>query len=77
MTFMVNKTDRVNFGEEIAIVRVTYGPITIEVEEGVSHLRSFWGDLGRVLGEVKHEKEAEEAIAEAIVSDELDDVSSE
>jgi hypothetical protein len=32
-------------------VRFTYGPVTSSITEGYGHLRSFWGQLGRLLSE--------------------------
>ena len=39
-------------------VRVTYGPIAITVTEDPGHLRSFWGELGRLLDETEKEAAA-------------------
>ena len=35
-------------------VACTYGPITFNVTEDASHVRSFWSELGRVLDQVEN-----------------------
>ena len=47
-------------GEQVK-VQCTYGPVAFSVAEDISHLRSFWSELGRVLEEA--EKPAEPAKA--------------
>lgn len=39
-------------------VGMTYGPISGTVEEHFSHLRHFWGELGRLLDEMEAEARA-------------------
>lgn len=65
MTFTAYKTDRQQYGQDTVIVQVTSGPVTIQVEEPVDYVRSFWHDLGRLLGEVRHVEKAAEEIAES------------
>lgn len=36
---------------EYITVSVTYGPVSVDVVEDRGHLRSFWGQLGRLIGE--------------------------
>jgi hypothetical protein len=56
MTLMARKSDD---GKSV-VVRTTYGPITNEVTEDPGHLRSFWGELGRLLREIEHGPDAPE-----------------
>jgi len=46
MTLVANRDER---DPKLIVVRTTYGPITNEVREDEGHVRSFWGQLGRVL----------------------------
>jgi hypothetical protein len=46
--------------EKAIDVHVTYGPISITVLEDVGHLRSFWGELGRLLDQVENPPAADE-----------------
>jgi hypothetical protein len=57
MTFTAQQSVSNN---RIVDVRVTYGPITINVAEDIGHLRSFWGDLGRVLDSAEKPEEVSE-----------------
>jgi hypothetical protein len=56
MTFMAHMSG----GGKKIVVRTTYGPVTIEVEEDPGHVRSFWGELGRLLREIEHGPDAPE-----------------
>jgi hypothetical protein len=56
MTFMAHKSG----GGKNIVIRTTYGPVTIEVEEEPGHVRSFWGELGRLLREIEHGPDAPE-----------------
>lgn len=56
MTFSVQEK-----GAQSAEVRVTYGPISILVDEQVGHLRSFHGDLGRLLDRMEAKLREEQA----------------
>lgn len=56
MTFMARKSG----GGKNIVVRTTYGPVTIEVEEEPGHVRSFWGELGTLLREIEHGPDAPE-----------------
>lgn len=51
MTFWAGQSDN---GKAVD-VNVTYGPIAIKVQEDPGHLRSFWGELGRLLDKVEEE----------------------
>lgn len=53
MTFSAKFNER----EKTVGVHVTYGPITIDVNEHPGHLRSFWHDLGAVLNEAESKDE--------------------
>lgn len=44
-----------------AEVHTTYGPIRIVVDEHIGHLRSFHGDLGRLLDRMEAELRQPEA----------------
>ena len=59
MTFTAQKSER---DLRTVDVRVTYGPITINVAEDIGHLRSFWGDLGRVLDAAEKPAEVTEDV---------------
>jgi hypothetical protein len=48
MTFSVSRKDPER-RPEVLTVQCTYGPITINVDEHHSHLRSFWTQLGAEL----------------------------
>ena len=63
MTFWASKHDR---DPQTAVVHVTYGPVRMEVDEHIGHLRSFWSELGRLLEDMETElKRRAEAEAEA------------
>lgn len=54
MTFWAGRgADR--SGRKVIDVHVTYGPISITVNEDPGHLRAFWGDLGRLLDKTEAE----------------------
>jgi hypothetical protein len=46
---------------ELVDVHVTHGPISISVSEDPGYLRSFWGELGRLLNDAEHGTELETA----------------
>lgn len=50
MTFSAARSER---DPHTVDVRITHGPVTVEVSEHPGHLRSFWGQLGRLLDQVE------------------------
>lgn len=42
---------------EILEVNVTNGAITVRIREHIGHLRSFWGELGRLLEKAEQKPE--------------------
>lgn len=65
MTFYASKHDR---DPQTAVVHVNYGPVRMEVDEHIGHLRSFWSELGRLLEDMEAElkRQAEEEAMAAI-----------
>jgi hypothetical protein len=57
MTLFASRSE----GKGAVTVHCNYGPITFEVTEDPGHLRSFWGELGRMLNQAEHGTEAETA----------------
>lgn len=57
MTFWVGH-EKTTSGDKFAI-HVTSGPVSITVQEDPAHLRSFWGELGRVLDAAESEAAAD------------------
>lgn len=53
MTFWAAR-EKTTSGDKFA-VHVTYGPISITVQEDPGHLRSFHGELGRLLDAAEQE----------------------
>lgn len=73
MTFFSNRSERRGNID----VGITYGPITIHVDEPAAHVRHFWGKLGRRLDEieadVKAAADAKQAAADDVVDAEITD----
>lgn len=59
MTFFAEKSAVTGYpGRPNVDVHITYGPVTIVVNEDAGHLRSFHRELGKLLDELDKQKAA-------------------
>lgn len=61
MTFYAAKarTSNAYSGVPHVDVHVTYGPVSVKVTEDAGHLRSFHGELGRLLDQIEQEQKTD------------------
>jgi hypothetical protein len=69
LTFFSNRSERPGNID----VGITYGPITIHVDEPAAYVRHFWGELGRRLDEIDADVKAAADVVDAEITDDEDD----